>query len=749
MNRFILRLPFLAVLIITLFFTQNNLRSQQFGKLRGFVSDSLSGEVLAFGNAYIEALKIGAYTDENGAFLINKIPAGKNYSVIISYVGYESKTVNALISSNKITVIKVALNPVGFAMQQIEKIGKKIIGKNATDIGLERIDVRKLEILPKGVEADVFRSLQFLPGVRSTGDVSARYYVRGGASNQNLVLLNGITVYNPFHALGLFSIIDPDMINSVEFYKGGFTSEYGGRLSSVLSIVSKDGNKNNFGLKASSSFLSAKALVEGPVPNGSFMITARKNYSNYVLKKFLNDKEAPVEFYDVSYKLNYANPDMLKNGKFVFFGFLSSDMLDEKDPLREEFKWQNNLIGFRWIQFYDTPLFTEVGISTSEFLGEVKPNLSNALERYNKISDLTMHTDATYIFDSKDELAVGANFKLINSELYLENQKGAVSDVSTSSGNFSLYAKYKFLRSENFGIDVGSRINLTGMNKQGGSFFPEPRISFTYRVIPEIALKGAWGIYQQELATISDENEVISLFEPWVITPDYLKPSRAIHYTGGLEFNFWGNTKFTIEGYYKVLQNLPIVNDKKVFSSDPDLVAGSGESYGWEFLYNINYNRISFTSSYSLSWAFTEVDDWVYYPKYDSRNSVNLSLEYNLGGGWTASAVWIYSSGLPFTQLIGFYDKTYFGSFYDEWYLSLDERPFSILGDKNVGRLPDYHRLDLGVSYKFALFAANFSVDASIINVYDRNNIFYFERDTGERVNMLPFLPTATIKMEL
>ena len=149
-------------------------------------------------------------------------------------------------------------------MQTVEKIGEKVTEKNSTDIGLQKLTLRQLEVLPKGVETDVFRSLQYLPGVQATGDVSAKYYVRGGTGDQNLVLLNGVTVYNPFHAFGLFSVIDPEIINSLEFYKGGFAAEYGGRISSVLSVITKDGNKNKYSLKASSSYLTEKHLLKVP-----------------------------------------------------------------------------------------------------------------------------------------------------------------------------------------------------------------------------------------------------------------------------------------------------------------------------------------------------------------------------------------------------------------------------------------------------------------------------------------------------
>ncbi len=158
---------------------------------------------------------------------------------------------------------------------------------------------------------------------------------------------------------------------------------------------------------------------------------------------------------------------------------------------------------------------------------------------------------------------------------------------------------------------------------------------------------------------------------------------------------------------------------------------------------------IAFTGSYALSWAYKKVDDYLYYPKYDSRHAINFSLEYSLGTGWVASSVWSYSSGLPFTQLNGYYDKIYLTNIFNPWYESGNLNPYLILGDQNLGRLPAYHRLDLSISKTTELIGLKTEIDFSIVNVYNRKNIFYFERDTGEQVNMLPFLLTATFRIEI
>jgi hypothetical protein len=310
-------------------------------------------------------------------------------------------------------------------------------------------------MMPTGVEADIFKVLQSSPGVSSTGDVTSRYFVRGGNSNQNLVLLNGVTVYYPFHALGIYSTIDPEMISGMEFYKGGFGPEFGGRLSSVLNVLTRDGNKNSFHASATAGLLSGKASLEGPIPGGSFLVTGRKSYYAKTLKKYLNDREAPFDFYDMSYKVNYANPALLYNGKFTAHGFSSQDMVKNDDPFKEDYSIKNNLFGLNWYQIWASPLFSEITLSTSNFAAEVLPNLSQAKRRNNFVHDITSLWNFTYIYDSRDELNFGAEHKFVSTGLNLENLYGK--NISFDQSGYSLagYVNYKFYRYEKIGFNLG------------------------------------------------------------------------------------------------------------------------------------------------------------------------------------------------------------------------------------------------------------------------------------------------------
>jgi outer membrane receptor protein involved in Fe transport len=730
-------------------FSSTFYQAQDLGTLRGFVTDSLSSEALVYATAFVKEVNRGANTDVRGYFLIPSLPANRNLTLIISYVGYQTKSFTIRLAKDKVTHYNIPLETRGIQLKTIEQVGERIKNIDGSKLSVSRISAKELEAMPKGVETDVFRSVQYLPGVQSTGDISAQYYVRGGASNQNLVLVDGITIYNPFHAMGLFGVVDPDMVNNIEFYKGGFSAEYGERISSVMSIVTKDGNKNNFGAIASASLMTSKLLLEGPIPHGSFIFTGRKSYSNQILKKFLNEQTVPIDFSDFSFKLNYSDDDFIKGAKFLVNGFYSSDNIANADPKIEDYNWKNNVFGFRWFQVGDSPLFLELGLSASSFEGSLEPKFSTASAMNNSVKDLGIQMNFTYMFDNKDEIAVGYHINQVETNLSIQNAVNSISEINSTGANISLYAKYKFMQWETLDFDFGTRINVATLsaNKEMEKF--EPRVNIAWHMFPGFTIKGAWGIFQQSMTTVTDENSVINIFEPWVIIPAYIQTPRARHYSAGVEIDPFSILNLSVEGYYKTVDHLPLLNENRIFVTDPDFVEGSSESYGLEGYFRLSPEPFNFTCSYTYAFAYKMLNNLRYYPRYDNRHKVNLGLDIKLGKGWTTSVQWIYTSGLPFTQIQGYYDKYYLQNIFTPWN-ALDPRmPFLILGVQNFARLPDYHRLDFTVSKKLDLDFMKMNLDFSIINVYDRKNIFYFKRDTGERVNMLPFLPTATVKIEL
>ena len=356
--------------------------AQNTGVLRGFLTDSLSGEVLPYGNIFIQEINEGTSTDNSGYYLFPGLPAGV-HNVNISYVGYEDKELETRVVVNQTTLLNIQLTPVSLELQTIEKVAQRIDGDKKPDISVHTFTIKELETIPQGVETDILRSIQYVPGVTITSDVSAKFYVRGGSNNQNLVLLNDATIYNPFHALGMFSVVDPEMINSFDFYKGGFPTEYSGRVSSVLDLITKYGNKNRFSGTASVSLLTAKGVLEAPIPHGSFIVTGRKSISSEVLKNFYNDNNIPVDFYDLSFNLNYANDKFWKDARFFFHGFYSEDKIVNDNPLNADYSWKNAVYGVSYFQVSDSPLFYKLSLNVSNFDGEINPKLSDVKPKQN------------------------------------------------------------------------------------------------------------------------------------------------------------------------------------------------------------------------------------------------------------------------------------------------------------------------------------------------------------------------------
>lgn len=719
--------------------------SQSTGMIRGFVTDSTNGEAIPYANVVIKGTTIGSPTNPEGYFIIPGVPVGE-HTLIASYLGYQSKEFSISVQEDEITEIDIQLVSSSVRLDDVSVFGNRSDRKQTTDLGMDRVTISDINMVPTGVETDVFRVLQSVAGVSTTGDVTAKYYVRGGGSDQNLVLLNGVTVYYPFHALGIVSVIDPEMISVMEFFKGGISPQYGGRLASILDISTRDGNKKEWQAMGQASFLTGKASVEGPIPGGSILITGRKSIYSDILKKYVDTKQAPFEFYDASFKMNYSNQDVMKNAKFMFHGFLSNDRVSNDDPLKEDYDINNKLVGFTWQQVWSNPLFSMLHLSYSGFEAEVIPNLSNAKPRYNELHDITLDWNFYYIFDNRDQLEFGLLGKYLDTKLELENMYGAKSSYKKSSRQLSAYGYYKFYHFEDVALDLGIRTKVLELSKKR-SFIFEPRISFTYKPTPVYAIKASIGRYSQELTTLTDENELISIFQPYIIIPDYLAAAEATQVSLGVSYYFNEFIDMDTEAYYKDIINIYDINKQKYRSDDPDFINVDGEAYGLENIIRARLGRVYLKSTYALSWAYKIDDEVKYAPRYDTRHSYNILCNVNLGDDWSANLTWTFNTGMPFTPMTGYYENMEldrggnddFGSFIPEVFW----------GKKNTGRLPVYHRMDIGVKKKMELGFANITFGANIMNVYDKKNIFYFDPDTGQKVYMLPFFPSVSIKAEL
>jgi hypothetical protein len=432
---------------------------------------------------------------------------------------------------------------------------------------------------------------------------------------------------------------------------------------------------------------------------------------------------------------------------FTLHGFYSNDFINNNNPLRENYLTENLILGGLWRKVWSDPLYSVFNLSYSGYNAKVDPNFSDAKKRSNTLNDVSLNFDFAYVYQSKDELQFGLQNKILSTLLEQENLNGGITKFDQSGWDMSIYFNYKFYRWEKIGLDLGFRSRILGLSKNR-PFIIEPRFSFTYLPSNIIAFKFAGGLYSQEVVTLSNENELVSIYEPWIIVPDYLNAPQSLHLIAGLKSFITDFFTIELEGYYKKISNLFDVNKRKFTADFFDYNNLNGEAYGIDLLFKYNFDPFYIKSSYSLGWAYKIDGSNKFHPRYDRRHNVNILLAIDFGAGWETSFTWNFASGMPFTPISGFYDRLY-NDDNPPYSFTHNFVPSTLYGNKNTKRLPYYHRLDISISKDITTNLLNFTFGASLINVYDRENIFYFDKKTGARVNMLPILPSAFIKVKL
>lgn len=713
------------------------------GIIRGTVRDSVTGETIPFANVLFEGTRIGASASVQGFFLIPEVPVG-SYIIRVTAVGFEPKTKQVTVRGGVTLDLVFFLSPRPKELEPTVVTAERLKSLYEANPSLQPIGREEIQLVPVAAEADLFRVISALPGVVRTSDVSSQFYVRGGGGDQNLILLDGITVYNPFHGLGLFSIFDGDAIKVAEFFTGGIGVEYGRRLSSVLNIVTRDGNAHKLSAKHSVGFLTGKALLEGPMPGGTWIVSGRKTFFDQVLRKFLN-QDVPLSFYDLIGKVTFRSS---KESRFTANVFLSNDDIVHPSLTEPNYLWRNRGYALSYGQLFGEKLFAEFRLTYSRFFAELNPKQSRDIRpQSTRVVEVNFHGNVVYYMNPHEQLQAGMMWsiprlesRLINSADIPIYQRGSVAETA-------VWLKYKITRWHPLVIDAGTRLNF-GFLVTDARYVPEPRIAFRYQLQPNLGLLATYGRYHQQVMTISNEDDIISLFETWIPIPERHVAQQADHFVSGIELSLFNMFDLSVQGYYKKYRNLLTYNRDKVDRLDPDYVPGTGESYGSEVFLKGGIRSLFGWISYSYGKSTRTINDFTFAPRYDRRHSLNFVGAVRVRGGWEANVRWEYGSGLPFTRIVGFYDRLLLGGIFDSTFAHETGKPYMMLGEKNAGRLPAYHRLDLNISKSFTIRAYRVTIELSIVNVYDRKNIFYFNRFSGDRVNMLPFFPTVSFRGE-
>lgn len=721
--------------------------SAQTADIRGIVSDSTTGERLPYANVVIRNSQRGAATNLNGFYLIPSVPRGE-FEVVASYIGYESRTSTVFVGDSSVVILNFRLTQTSVRSGEVVVTGRQESRLSEISTSVQSMSAEEIRSVPVPAQEDLFRSLGVLPSFVSTSDVSSRFFVRGGAGDQNLILLDGMKIYNPYHAFGVFSSFDPELVRTADVYVGAFPPGYGGSLSSVVDIKTRSGRSDRPGARASVTFLSADAGVEGTTFLGggiTWIGSVRRSLFNQTLTKFLK-QSTPLSFYDTYVKATFPGD---QGGFMSVQGFFSGDDVRDPDPLKPDYQWRTSSVALRLTGLVSDRLYSEGTVYISKFTAMVDPKSSTTIRpEKSSVREPGLKAQLTAYGESGDFYIFGFNMAFPELEFTLVNQVDA--NVRLYSINPEGYCWFRYQTvSDPWMLDAGVQLDFVSPFVRTVSYeIFQPRLNVAYTLNETWKLKASYGRITQQSVTVNNEDDIISLFDAWISVPTNYRSEIADHYVGGVGGNITPDLSVDFQAYYKYFSNLLTYNRDKIDALDPDYIQGRGRSYGLETMVRWKNDWFDGYAAYSLGWARLRNGGIIYPPRYDRRHSLKTMATRQLLAGLELVVRWDYGSGLPFSQSIGYFDRLTFGDPFRNPDPGETGTPYIRLGQKNGARLPPYHRLDIGMSYTFSLGALKSSLGISIINVYSSKNLFYFDRKTGERIDMLPFFPSLTLKME-
>ncbi|PDH48509.1 MAG: TonB-dependent receptor [Bacteroidetes bacterium MED-G21] len=754
------------VLFIILIISSIELIAQT-GTVRGFVYEETSGEPAMFSNIVLDGTKIGGVTDANGFFNLSKVPAGQ-YKLVVTYIGFESKEEIIDVKADKILDKKYYLSESSIQLNTVQLSAERQEAKTSVNTSVIKLTSKSLKRLPSiGGDPDIAQYLQVLPGVVFTGDQGGQLYIRGGAPIHNVVLLDGMILYNAFHSIGLFSVFDTDVIKTADVYTGGFNAEYGGRISSVVDIKTRDGNKKRLAGKVAASTFGSKLLLEGPLfkqkENGSsssFILSSKTSYLDKTSKSlytYISDDGLPYSFLDIYGKASFTGSN---GSKFNVFGFNYGD--DVLYSSLVNYSWNSYGFGSNFILIPSgSSMLVEGNFAFSNYDTEqtnvgYKPKLSS-------INGFNSGLDFTYFLEGESQIKYGIEVLGFGNTLNFYTPSNLLVDHNDNTTEFAGFIRYKH---------VGTRLLLEpsvryhSYTSLGESSF-EPRLGLKYNLTENLRFKSAGGIFSQNLIAVNTGREVVNLFQGFISSttnlPDELNGEdrtsylqRAKHAIVGLEYDINDKWTVNVEAYVKDFNQLINLNINKLYEDDEynyeiddelkkDFIVETGFAKGLDFLFKYNDQRTSLWMVYSLG-KVTRTDAFgTYLPHYNRTHNLNFVGSYVFGKdkSWTFDARWNFGSGFPFTMTQGYYENMTFDQGIATDVTQSNDDLGILYADINTGQMPSYHRLDASLK-KQIKFSKNSLLEVifSITNIYDRANIFYYDQLTDSRIDQLPIMPS-------
>ena len=728
--------------------------------ISGFVQDGSNGEPLPYTNIIIyidnQTDQVpddinGAASDVNGYFIIPGIPDG-NYIIKAMVIGYESNEQKINVNGN--LKINFELSPTPIEGAEVKVSAERMRFEKKVDISRVNLTNRDIRRTPAFIESDVFRTLQLLPSVNASNDFNAALIVRGGSPDENLILLDGAEVYNPYHIGGIFSTFNSDMIADTEFLAGGFPANYGGRLSSVLTITAREGDSKNGRLQSKFpkiakywdysqirgdiSLLSSKFSTEGKILNGSWMFSGRRTYFDKFVDAYYDSQNqippANYYFWDTHFKIKMP---ISQNNQLMYSQFSGKDDLfvslggEDFPGIEFNWDWGNATKSLLWryipsgsyivnssisqtkynfeVAFAVDFQVAEVDSSETSIIGNSTPDLTLNID--NLVEDYDFKQNLKYIYSDDLTFETGWQIKNLNLD-YRELFAGReTARLQSKPKIYSGFINTTFNPMPLFYINSGIR---AAKYNEYDDLMIDPKIGLKFNPTGNLALKFTIGKYSQFLYTINQEEELLRIVDFWQPIPKGKKPQQSIHYILGSEYWMSDGNTISIEGYYKDYSNIYDLNPAIDITNVEETIAlaGTAKSFGIEFLYRLRLNKFTGWVSYAYSQTERTVDlnsdGYIWdekekYPaKYNKPHSFNSVISYQLNNKYSFGLSCVYGSGQTYTPVIG---KVHQAG--QQFYGSL-ENPYryfgNIFGPRNSGTYPSYFRLDLSMTRKTNLF---------------------------------------------
>ena len=773
-----------------IFFLSAFLFSQTTVDISGFVRNDVNGEPISYANVFLSNSSIGAATNSDGYFVMSEIPLGL-YEINVTMIGYAVHNQEVDLSQGESIRLEIRLKEEAIQGTEVLVTAERQKFERSMESSQIALDLREINSAPAFVEPDVFRTLQMLPGVQTTSDFSSALYVRGSTPDQNLIMLDGIAVYNTYHLGGIFSTFNTDAIKEADFHAGGFPARYGGRMGAILNVINREGNTEKIRGSANVSLISSKALVEGPIPQwkgikGSWMISGRRTYIDKVVDALqipTGDKRSdgsdvyfqfPYFFYDYQIK---ANVDFNQDHRLTFTRFYGDDVLDfsYKDPSETvsnenvtieqesqfgvDWPWGNQTNGLTWRWIVSPKIIAKTFLSSSRYRFDFDLSFQNrdtytytdstvtnfidfSWNIYDIIKDRTLESEIHYKLSNDHEITSGFQVKNIKFDLGIRYDIGTQDtsfnwnplSLKNTTRETSFFIQDRWEVSNKLKVRGGIRLTDYNLHKQ---FYLDPRLGLKYHFSDDIAFKANWGLYHQFLTTANNQDENLRLVELWLGIPEDKPASISEHLIGGVEYMSPRIIFYRIELYQKTFENLLTLkqdNANEVEGTSPDSTINEfwdtrGNSNGIELLIKKSSGKFNGWIGYTYSETkyYTEPSGW-HNPNFDRTHTLNVVASYDITTDLELSTALTQSSGNPYTKILG---RVY------DWEQSLYNNSYwypidsYLIGEKNTERYDDYFRIDIGMTRKGGnLFGLEYDTYWQIMNLTRHLNILSYRYRT-------------------